>query len=140
MEGADGSVVSGSGEYTMRVDGEFSKFASVEVDGKVVDAKNYTAKSGSTIITFTKEYIASLLAGSHTVRVNFTDGYAETKLTVKKASETPTTEASTTAASTAATNTTQKAPKTGDTMPVGMLGGIMMLAGIGAVVTMKKRK
>ena len=72
--------------------------------------------------------------------MNFTDGYAETKLTVKKAPETPTTEASTTAASTAATNTTQKAPKTGDTMPVGMLGGIMMLAGIGAVVTMKKRK
>lgn len=140
LEGADGSVVSGSGEYTMRVDGEFSKFASVEVDGKVVDAKNYTAKSGSTIITFTKEYIASLSAGSHTVRVNFTDGYAETKLTVKKTPETPTTEASTTAASTTATNTTQKAPKTGDTMPVGMLGGIMMLAGIGAVVTMKKRK
>ena len=60
LEGADGSVVSGSGEYTMRVSGEYTKFVSVEVDGKIVDAKNYTAKSGSTIITFTKEYIASL--------------------------------------------------------------------------------
>lgn len=140
LEGADGSVVSGSGEYSMRVDAEYSKFVSVAVDGKVIDAKNYTAQSGSTIITFTKEYIASLSVGSHTVRINFTDGYAETKLTVTKASDTPTTEATTTEAATTADNTTQKAPKTGDTMPVGMLGGIMMLAGIGAVVTMKKRK
>lgn len=114
LEGADGSTVSGSDGYSMRVDAEYSKFVSVAVDGDVIDAKNYTVKNGSTIITFTKEYISSLSVGNHTVRVNFTDGYAETKLTVTKASDTPTTEAATTEAATTADNTAQNEPKTGD--------------------------
>lgn len=83
IEGADGTyALNADGTYTIRANGEFSKFVSVEMDGKVVDSKNYTAKSGSTIITFSKEYMSSLSAGKHTVKVNFTDGYAETTLTV----------------------------------------------------------
>ena len=83
IEGADGTyTVNADGTYTIRANGEFSKFVSVEMDGKVVDSKNYTAKSGSTIITFSKEYMSSLSAGKHTVKVNFTDGSAETTLTV----------------------------------------------------------
>ncbi|RGI80878.1 hypothetical protein DXD84_14065 [Dorea formicigenerans] len=83
IEGADGTYTANTdGTYTIRANGEFSKFVSVEMDGKVVDSKNYTAKSGSTIITFSKEYMSSLSAGKHTVKVNFTDGSAETTLTV----------------------------------------------------------
>lgn len=83
IEGADGTyTVNADGTYTIRANGEFSKFVSVEMDGKVVDSKNYTAKSGSTIITFSKEYMSNLSAGKHTVKVNFTDGSAETTLTV----------------------------------------------------------
>ena len=83
IEGADGTyTINADGTYTIRANGEFSKFVSVEMDGKVVDSKNYTAKSGSTIITFSKEYMSSLSAGKHTVKVNFTDGSAETTLTV----------------------------------------------------------
>lgn len=83
IEGADGTyALNADGTYTIRANGEFSKFVSVEMDGKVVDSKNYTAKSGSTIITFSKEYMSSLSAGKHTVKVNFTDGSAETTLTV----------------------------------------------------------
>lgn len=83
IEGADGTyALNADGTYTIRANGEFSKFVSVEMDGKVVDSKNYTAKSGSTIITFSKEYMSSLSAGKHTVKVNFTDDSAETTLTV----------------------------------------------------------
>ena len=83
IEGADGTYTANTdGTYTIRANGEFSKFVNVEMDGKVVDSKNYTAKSGSTIITFSKEYMSSLSAGKHTVKVNFTDGSAETTLTV----------------------------------------------------------
>ena len=83
IEGADDTyTINADGTYTIRANGEFSKFVNVEMDGKVVDSKNYTAKSGSTIITFSKEYMSSLSAGKHTVKVNFTDGSAETTLTV----------------------------------------------------------
>lgn len=83
IEGADGTyTLNTDGTYTVRANGEFSKFVSVEMDGKVVDSKNYTAKSGSTIITFSKEYMSSLTVGKHTVKVNFEDGSAETTLTV----------------------------------------------------------
>ena len=83
IEGADGTyTINADGTYTVRANGEFRKFVNVEMDGKVVDSKNYTAKSGSTIITFSKEYMSSLSAGKHTVKVNFTDGSAETTLAV----------------------------------------------------------
>lgn len=109
IEGADGTyALNADGTYTIRANGEFSKFVSVEMDGKVVDSKNYTAKSGSTIITFSKEYMSSLSAGKHTVKVNFTDGYAETTLTVaqKDTKDTGKTDAGKKPAS--------KSPKTGD--------------------------
>ena len=109
IEGADGTyTINADGTYTIRANGEFSKFVSVEMDGKVVDSKNYTAKSGSTIITFSKEYMSSLSAGKHTVKVNFTDGSTETTLTVaqKDTKDTGKTDAGKKPAS--------KSPKTGD--------------------------
>ncbi|MCI7179289.1 MAG: hypothetical protein MSA26_01550 [Lachnospiraceae bacterium] len=79
IEGADGThIINEDGSYTIRANGDFDKFVNVEIDGKVVDSGNYTAKSGSTIITFKAEYMNSLYVGKHTVRVNFTDGSADT--------------------------------------------------------------
>lgn len=68
---------------TLRIDRDFSKFLSVYVDDIYVNPSNYTATSGSTIITFSKAYLNSLSVGTHTVLVNFTDGYAETTLTIE---------------------------------------------------------
>ena len=83
IEGADGTyTVNIDGTYTIRANGEFNKFVNVEIDGKVVDSKYYTAKSGSTVITFSKEYMDIYSVGQHTVKVNFEDGSAETTLTV----------------------------------------------------------
>ena len=47
---------------------------SVFVDGKEVDKANYTAKAGSTIITFKESYVETLSAGELTITVTFTDG------------------------------------------------------------------
>ena len=58
---------------TFTVNGAFSKFTGIEVDGKVVDKAHYTAVSGSTIITLKPEYLNTLSVGQHTLTVLFTD-------------------------------------------------------------------
>ena len=51
---------------TIRGNGDFSKFVGVKIDGNTIDAKNYTAKEGSTIITLTTDYLKTLSIGTHT--------------------------------------------------------------------------
>ncbi len=89
IEGANGSWTQNSdGTLTVRADGVFSKFKGVEVDGKLLIAgKDYTAKSGSTIVTLSKDYLATLSVGTHKLTVLFNDGSCETNFTVKAASD-----------------------------------------------------
>ena len=61
---------------------DFSKFVRVEVDGQTVAKKYFTAKSGSTVITFSKEYISTLKVGEHTLEIISSDGSAKTKFTI----------------------------------------------------------
>ncbi len=64
--------------------GCFAHFLSVQVDGKeLVKDTDYTAKSGSTVITFKKDALNKLTTGTHTVTVIFDDGYATARITVK---------------------------------------------------------
>lgn len=74
------------GTATFRIDAAYSLFDKVYVDDKLVDSSNYTSKSGSTVITLTKEFMESLSVGTHTLKVTFTDsGTAATTFTVKAA-------------------------------------------------------
>ena len=73
-------------DLTLRIDADFDKFLDVYVDDKKVDKKNYTAKSGSTIITLKKSYVETLSTGSHEIKVDFTDGEAITTLKISDAS------------------------------------------------------
>ena len=84
IEGANGTWTQNSdGTLTVRANGEFSKFDYVKVDGKRIDSKNYTAKSGSTIVTLSKDYLATLSVGQHALAVVFNDGgEARTNFTV----------------------------------------------------------
>ena len=84
IDGANGSWTQNSdGTLTVRADGVFSKFKGVEVDGKLLIAgKDYTAKSGSTIVTLSKDYLATLSVGTHELTVVFDDGVARTNFTV----------------------------------------------------------
>lgn len=64
------------GELVLKIDAPLDKFLDVYVDDELVDSKNYTTKSGSTIITFKKDYVQKLSKGEHTIVVNFDDGMA----------------------------------------------------------------
>ena len=88
IEGANGAWTQNSdGTLTFRANGEFDKFTGVKVDGKLIDSKNYTAKSGSTIVTLSKDYLATLSVGEHKLTVVFNDGECSTNFTVKAVSD-----------------------------------------------------
>ena len=59
-----------------KINAEYSLFTGgkVYVDDNEVDLSNYTSEEGSTVITFTREYMDSLALGPHTLRVTFNDG------------------------------------------------------------------
>ena len=65
-----------------------SLFRGVQVDGKPIDATNYTAESGSLKLTLKKDYLSKISVGTHKLTVLFEDTYVETDLIVKKTSAT----------------------------------------------------
>ena len=69
-------------ERVVTSDGPFAKFIGVKVDNELIEALNYTAVSGSTIITLKQEYIETLEVGEHDLEIMFTDGSAKTKFTI----------------------------------------------------------
>ena len=75
---------------TVRATGALEKLQSVKVDGKEVDAANYTLRSGSTILTFTKAYMDTLSNGEHTVTLDYEVGSVE--LLVKVTGQTESTD------------------------------------------------
>lgn len=76
------------GQLTFRANGDFSKFTDVRVDGAVVDKHCYTAVSGSTIITFSAEYLGTLSVGTHTLEIGYTDGFASCTFKITDSSQT----------------------------------------------------
>lgn len=83
LDGADSSWTQNTdGNIVIRGNGEIARFVSVKVDGKVVDADNYTVTEGSTIITLKPDYLKTLSKGSHTFEIVWTDGSAGTSFVV----------------------------------------------------------
>ena len=68
--------------------GDFAKFIGIKVDGILIDAANYIAVSGSTVVTLKASYLETLALGAHTVEFVFSDGSVQTGLTVLKATGT----------------------------------------------------
>lgn len=69
-DGNNSTYEPGSNEaLTFRGNGELANFKYVKVDGTIVDRTNYDVREGSTIITFTPEYLKTLRNGSHTVEM-----------------------------------------------------------------------
>ena len=84
LEGANGKWTQNSSDpLTFRADGDFSKFTGVKVDDTLIDAKNYTAVSGSTIVTLKADYLKTLSVGTHTLIVVFNDGICSTNFEIK---------------------------------------------------------
>lgn len=69
----------------------FSHFAdgkgSVKVDGQLLDPSQYTAISGSLMLTFSPNYLQTLAYGTHSLEVTFDDGVATTSFTTVQEAE-----------------------------------------------------
>ncbi|WP_294188380.1 CAP domain-containing protein [uncultured Clostridium sp.] len=88
LEGKEGEVYKGDDAgYKVRCIGEFHKFTDILIDGQLVDKNNYTAVSGSTIVTLNKDYIATLSLGKHDITFKFTDGEGSTFFNVLERKE-----------------------------------------------------
>ena len=113
-----------------RIDADFSLFdGKLYIDGILVDAKNYKAESGSTVITLNKEYVDTLSVGEHTIKVEFSDnGSATTKFEVKeKQVNTEKTE-----------NITN--PQTGDNIGIYIMLSIVSVLGIATTVVINNKR
>ncbi|SOC17117.1 Leucine rich repeat-containing protein [Pseudobutyrivibrio ruminis DSM 9787] len=82
IAGANQKVPSNVGTVTITCDGPLDKIVAIKVDGVTLAQNQFTVESGSTILTLTASYVASLSAGDHVVRFEYTDGWAETLLTI----------------------------------------------------------
>lgn len=128
LDGANSSWTQNSdGSLSIRGSGAFSKFVGVKVDGSLVDAKNYTVKEGSTIVTLKADYLNTLSVGTHTFEILWTDGSASTTFTIK-------------ADTSDDGDKKDDVPKTGDNTPVAWLFILSILSGTGLIITAKKRR
>ena len=128
LDGADSSWTQNTdGSLSIRGSGAFSKFVGVKVDGTLVDAKNYTVKEGSTIITLKTDYLNTISAGTHTFEMLWTDGAASTTLALK-------------ADTSEDGKQKDDVPKTGDDTPIAWMFMLSILSGIGLIITAKKRR
>ncbi len=67
---------------------DFGDFIRVEIDGSVLDEKDYTVESGSTIVTVSKDYLGTLGSGEHTISIVSKSGTADASFTVRDSEDT----------------------------------------------------
>lgn len=130
----------------------FADFIKVQVDGKDLDASNYTVKEGSTIVTLNAAYLNTLSVGKHTLSVVSANGTATTEFTITAA---PTggdqTEGNQTGGDNQTGGTTPQEPgknegavtnpQTGDSNNILLWVALLFLSGgVLSVVTYKKKK
>ena len=138
IEGANGTWTQNSdGTLVFRANGDFSKFTGVKVDGTLIDAKNYTAVSGSTVITLKADYLKTLSVGTHKITVVYTDGECSANFEVKKASseQTKPTEGDKTDTTTPTGGKDTTSPQTGDNSNLALWFAVLFVSGAGALGT-----
>lgn len=79
LEGESHEVVKGTAkECVIRVNKDFSAFEGVKCNDKLLEkGTDYTAKSGSTVITLTPDYVKALEIGEYTIKAIFNDCESE---------------------------------------------------------------
>lgn len=126
--GANGSWQKGTKDgLTFTSNAAYQHFQKAQVDGKDLDASNYTVKEGSTIVTLKAEYLETLSVGKHTLSIVSDTGTATTEFTIKAA---------------AVTDDTQS-PQTGDDSNIALWIAVLLAAGTaltGTAVYSRKRK
>lgn len=88
IAGANGTWQKGTQDgLSFTSNAAFDDFIKVQVDGKDLDASNYTIKEGSTIVTLKASYLETLSVGKHTLAIVSDTGIAETEFTILAASD-----------------------------------------------------
>ncbi len=118
-------TITKNNEAKFRINADFRLFddGKVYVDNELVDSKNYTAESGSTIITLKKEFVDTLSIGEHTLKVVFNDG-GEAITTFNVARVTVPTDN----------------PNTGDNIGFYIISGILSIVGLAGAGIFYRRK
>ena len=125
-EGANQNyTITKNNEAKFKINADFRLFddGKVYVDNELVDPKNYTAESGSTIITLKKEFVDTLSVGEHTLKVLFNDG-GEAITTFNVARVTVPTDN----------------PQTGDNIGFYIISGILSIVGLAGAGIFYRRK
>lgn len=123
-------VIDESKNAIFRIDADFSLFdGKVYIDDALLDAKNYQAESGSTIIILNKEYVDTLSVGEHTIKVEFSDSGSATTKFEAKAKQVNTEKLE---------NITN--PQTGDNIGTYIVLSIVSVLGIAATMMINKKK
>ena len=118
-------IITKNTEAKFKINADFRLFdaGKVYVDNELVDPKNYTAESGSTIITLKKEFVDTLSVGEHTLKVVFNDG-GEAITTFNVAKVTVPTDN----------------PQTGDNIGFYIISGILSIVGLAGAGIFYRRK
>ena len=118
-------TITKNNEAKFKINADFRLFddGKVYVDNELVDPENYTAESGSTIITLKKEFVDTLSVGEHTLKVLFNDG-GEAITTFNVARVTVPTDN----------------PNTGDNIGFYIISGILSIVGLAGAGIFYRRK
>ena len=123
-------VIDESQNAIFRIDADVSLFdGKVYIDDALLDAKNYQAESGSTVIILNKEYVDTLSDGEHTIKVEFSDSGSATTKFEAKAKQVNTEKSE---------NITN--PQTGDNIGTYIVLSIVSVLGIAATMMINKKK
>ena len=82
LSGGDGIWNTDAKTHTIVVNGPHAEFLGVKVDGVTIDDTKYTAKSGSTIVTFKEDYLKTLSLGKHSITLVFKNCTITTSLNI----------------------------------------------------------
>ena len=153
--GANGVWTKGSATgLTFQANGPLDKFTGIQVDGEALDSDDYTATSGSTVVTLEPTCLETLTEGKHHLTVLYTDGQCGTSFTVQAAKEDPAddpdddptedTEKKSSKKSDKATKTASKksgTPKTGDSADPTLWAAMLTVSGVAlGVLCWSKRR
>ena len=145
IHGADGKWTIGASQTLgFTANGLFKLFKEVRVDGNVlVKDTDYTAISGSTIVTLSKSYLDTLSVGKHKLEVVYDvlgeDHIADCEFAIK-AKPAPATQAKPASVTQATPAPTDNVPKTGDSTNTACWMAIMLSSLAALAVVFRKKK
>lgn len=138
IEGANGTWTQNrDGTLVFRANGDFDKFTGIKIDGTLIDVKNYTAKSGFTVIRLKTDYLKTLSVGAHNLTVVYTDGECSTNFEVKQAAseQTKPTEGDKSDTTTPTGDKDTTSPQTGDNSNMLLWVALLFVSGAGVLGT-----